>query len=162
VITKVLKIGRGREADILAVPLTPEETGLLVAALREHDRLHQIHFWTHDRADWSVSQAAAVLSRAGAAAALGHQVVPVLVQALHMYDDVVLHGLQQYAPHGQITREFGQLLARMHALSGMARVHGWRVEYGRAGLQWASSPPSPPDHHERRALPQARGGSDAR
>jgi hypothetical protein len=156
-----VKISRRREADILAVPLTPDETGLLVAGLHEHDRLHRLHFWTHDRADWSVSAAAGVLSRAGAAAALGHQVVPVLVQALHMYDDVVLHGLQQWAPHAQITQDFGQLLARMHALSGMARVHRWRVKYGAAGLQWAASPPSPPDH-ERRALPAARAGSDSK
>ena len=156
-----MKLRRRREDDILAVPLTPDETGLLVDALHEKDRLYRIHFWTHAGCAWSVSEAAGVLSRAGAAAALGHPVVPALVQDLRMYGDVVLTGLQQYAPDSQITRDFEQLLARMHALSGMARVHRWRVEYGAAGLQWAASPPPPPDHGHR-ALPPGRAGSDAK
>jgi hypothetical protein len=148
-----MKISRRREADILAVPLTPDETQLLVTALHEKDRLYRIHFWTHDGCGWSRHEAAAILRMAGTAAALGHPVVPALVQDLRMYDDVVLTGLQQYAPDSQITRDFEQLLGRMHALSGMARVHRWRVEHGHAGLQWAGSPPSPPPDHGRRALP---------
>jgi len=149
-----VKLRRRREDVILAVPLTPAETGLLVAALHANDRLHRIHFWTHDGCGWSVSEAAAVLTRAGTAAALGHQVVPVPVSALHMYSDVVLHGLRQYAPGSQITRDFEQLLARMHALSGIARVHRWRVKYGDALVwQWAHSPPSPPDCGHRALSP---------
>jgi hypothetical protein len=147
-----LRDRRGRKDDILAIPLTPAEAELLVTSLREDDRLHRKHFWTHDGSAYSRGQAAATLRMAGTAAALGHPVVPVLVQDLYMYDECVLTGLQRYAPDSRITRDFEQLLGRMHALSGMARVYRWRVEYGDAGLQWAGTPPSPPDHG-REALP---------
>jgi hypothetical protein len=127
--------------DVLAVPLTPGEAQLLVSALYENDRLQRIHFWTHDGCGWSRSAAEAVLKRAGTAAALGHPLVPALVQDLHMYDDVVLHGLQQYAPDSQIASDFAQLLRKMHALSGMAQVHRWRAEPGAGGWQWHETPP---------------------
>jgi hypothetical protein len=155
-----VKIRRRREpVGYAAVPLTPDEAQLLVTALREEDRLSRIHFWTHDGSAWSRSNAAAILRTAGIAAALGHPLVPVLAQDLHMYDDCVLTNLQRYAPHSRVTRDFEQLLGRMHALSGMARVHRWRMEWGAAGRQWAGSPPFPPDCERRALLPG--GGSDA-
>jgi hypothetical protein len=147
------------ERDILAVPLSPAEATLQVTALREDDRLHRIHFWTHDGDAWSRSEAGALMQMAGVAAALGHAAVPALVQELGMYE-LVLSGLQRYAPQSQATQDFGQLLGKMHALSGMARVHRWQVEYGEAGLRWAGPPPSP-DHGQaggarRQALPGRR------
>jgi hypothetical protein len=158
-----VSIWRRRDNDILAIPLTPAEVELLVTALREFDRLHRIHFWTHDGSAWARSEAAGILRMAGTAAALGHPVVPALVQDLRMYDDCVLSGLQRYAADGQVSRDFGQLLCRMHALAGMARVRRWRVKHGVAGLQWAAVPTAAgASNHDQRALPVACAGSDAR
>ena len=53
---------------------------------------------------------------ADTAVAPGHQLIPVLASELYTYG-YVLRSLQKYAPDSRITRDFFQLLGRMHALS---------------------------------------------
>jgi len=144
---------RRRESAILAVPLTPAEAQLLVTALREYDRVKRAHYWGDTGSGYARSEARSVLRAAGTAAALGHPVVPVPVQDLLMYDDVLLPGLERPAADSRITRDFGQLLARMHALSGMARAWRWQAEWSDAGLQWKGQPPVPPEGSQAADLP---------
>lgn len=139
--------GRRRDLDATspAIPLTPAETAVLVAALNEKDRLTRIHRpdisggFSHGR-----YTAASVAQTAGVAAALGHQVVPHLVSDLSMHD-YLLADLHQWAPNSSITRQFELLLARMHVLAGMARVKGWRVRWDDCGMRWHPSPPTVPN-----------------
>ncbi len=126
-----------------AVPLTPAETGRLVDAMREADRLRRVHRPDIGGSTYSRSEANALTHRAGVAAALGHPVVPVLVRDLDMYDHV-LHGMQQ-APRSAATRDLEQLLTRMQMLAPTARLHGWTVFHDAAvgGLRWTTVPTDP-------------------
>jgi hypothetical protein len=144
--------------DMLAVPLTPAEMQLLINALDEDDRLMRLHHYP-DGSAFARSEAAMMLARAGMAAALGHRVIPVLIRELGMYEHV-LGGLRRFAPDGQITRDFAQLLGRMHALSGQAQVHRWETEVAGGGLRWKGTPPGqlPPAVAQAPELPRGKRG----
>ena len=87
------------------------------------------------------SQAASITRMAGIAAALGHPVVPHLVQELGMCD-YVLEALQRWDPRGAITHDFEHLLTKMHLLTGPGQLHGWTVSYDPAvgGMRWDTVP----------------------
>lgn len=121
--------------EVFAVPLTPAEVGLLVRALHEEDRLS-------GGGGVSRHQAYDLAKRAGVAAALGHRVVPQPVGELYVYD-LVLGSLLRWAPDGPLTRQVELLLTRMHVLSGVARVRGWRAQSGAGWLCWHPGPPAP-------------------
>ncbi|MFY1599533.1 hypothetical protein [Micromonospora sp. WMMD737] len=127
---------------IFAVPLTPAEAGRLVQALREHDRLTRLH-----RPDigygagYSRSEAETISRTTGVAAALGHPVVPHLVQSVTMHDGLLID-LQRWTPGAALTRDLEQLLTKMQLLAGMARLRQWHVRYDPAagGMRWTTVP----------------------
>lgn len=129
----------GGAVDDTAVPLAPSDARALIEALYEADRLRQWH--RQDGPGYAADQAEAVLRAAGIAAALGDSTVPVLVATLPLYK-YVLATLQQYAPHGPHTQWFAQALPRLHFLSGVARIRGWRARHHADGLEWAGIAPT--------------------
>ena len=144
--------------DMLAVPLTPGEMQLLINAMDEDDRLMRENHY-RDGSAFARSEAAMMLARAGMADALGHRVIPVLVRELSMYEHV-LSGLHRFAPGGQITQDFAQLLGRMHALSGQARVYRWETEVAGGGVRWKDPPGQvpPPSAAQAPELPRGKRG----
>lgn len=121
-----------------AVPLTPAETGRLVEALRENDRLAHVYMTS---GMGHRSEIAAIINRAGIAAALGHPTVPHLVAELRGYD-YALSCLQDRAPHRAVTRDLTQLVTKMRMLVGAARLRGWTVQWDEAagGWCWTTAP----------------------
>lgn len=129
----------GTAVDDTAVPITLCDAHALIEALYEADRLRRWH--QQAGPGYAVDHAEAVLRAAGIAAALGDSTVPVLVATLPLYR-YVLATLQQYAPHGPHTQWFAQALPRLHFLSGVARVRGWRAHHRADGLEWAGIAPT--------------------
>jgi hypothetical protein len=123
---------------MFAVPLTPAETGRLVEAMRENDRLGRIY---GESGLGYESEIAAIINRAGIAAALGHPVVPHLVTDLRSYD-TVLRRLQERAPHRAITQNLIQLVNKMRMLAAAARLRGWTVRWDETarGCRWTAVP----------------------
>jgi hypothetical protein len=123
-----------------AIPLSPAEVQILVAGLQEDDRLTRVH-----RPDisggsgFARSEADAMLRRAGAAAARGETMVPLLVSQLSMYEYVMM-GLHRYAPKGEITAQFQAFLTRCQFMAGVAKVQGWTVTFDTTGPRWGTLP----------------------
>lgn len=124
--------------DRTAIPVTPEDLGVVITALHVEDRV----VGTVETAGYSRGKAAILLERAGAAAALGHQTIPLLVSELYRLD-LVLQSLQLFARTDPRTAEFVTVLARLTAQAGAARIHGWTAVFGPAGLQWETTATGP-------------------
>ena len=127
------------ESAYVAIPLTPAEVQVLVTALLEDDRLTRVHRSDIGGSDFARDEAAAMMKRAGIAAALGHTVVPLLVSQLGMYE-YVLAPLRDWAPNSQVTREFAAFLTRCHFLTGVAKVRGWKARFDGPGVRWDGDP----------------------
>lgn len=121
------------ESARVAIPLSPAEVQILVAALQEDDRLARggSGFARHEADD--------MLRRAGAAAARGETMVPLLVNQLGMYE-YVLSPLLERAPHAKITAQFQALLTRCQFMAGVARVQNWTVTFDATGPRWDNLP----------------------
>jgi hypothetical protein len=142
-----------RQDRHLAVPLTMEEVQVLVAGLREDDRVMRENFWAHSGSGWAVGEMTTVLTTMGLAAALGHQSVPYPVQALGIYEHV-LAGMRQNRADKAIADALELLVAKMHVMTGMARQLGWYVMPTPDGWRWVEQPH--PDAVARAALRRAR------
>lgn len=128
------------ESARIAIPLSPAEVQILVAALQEDNRLTRIH-----RPDisggfgFARGEADSMLRRSGAAAARGETMVPLLVNQLGMYE-YVLDALHRWAPHDKITAQFEAFLTRCQFMAGVAKVNGWTVTFDVTGPRWDNLP----------------------
>jgi hypothetical protein len=137
-----------------AVPLTPAEAQLLTDALEEDERQEQIERRPSSGAS---RMAADIRARAGVAAALGQPVIPVLASEVSLVG-YVLSYLRRRIPDAAITADFGQLLARMQALTGTAAVRGWSAKRGPGGVRWTGVPPGQDAADQAPALPRGKRG----
>lgn len=114
--------------DWTAIPLTPAEVALYVEGLQETHRLvKQARPDIGGVGSAATRRANEMLCRAGIAAAVGNSTVPVLCIEVHDLDYAV-NDFHKYAPSSDLGRRFENLVSRMHALAGAARVHGWMAK----------------------------------
>lgn len=140
-----------------AVPLTPAEAAMLIELLRECDkathRRPALQARGFDRepvivtsgylagrgATRTIDVANEIAEASGIAAALGHEYVPHTVSGLKMHE-YALNDLR--AADSRRAAEFERFLVKMNVLAGVARVHGWTVQYDKAigGMRWTNPP----------------------
>jgi hypothetical protein len=148
------------EPDYTAIPLTPNDVALLAELVHQaSEAIMAARSDLFSIAQRRIQFAKRLMRNAGVAAALGQQFVPLPVGELgeldHAIDDFLMY-------QRRVPEQFSALMARLHVLVGMAKVHGWtaRYEYTGAGpgsLRWDQEPTSDQYTESQRHI----GGSDA-
>lgn len=148
--TKTLTFDSPRETESFrdrpAVPLTADDADLLVRALTLLDRWEGAKNLAAIMGPPVVSDhqrwAGAITRHAAAAVAGGHHFVPLPVGRLSGVDQVLTEIRRKHVSWDGLD-ELELVARRIHALAGMADVHGWMARERGDTLLWVTEPQMP-------------------